>query len=133
MKVDKLSGGEALGKSFLSHSAKFHKRCKLKLGKEKLEKVIKRHEKQYNFGNLKKHATLKGKWKFWCHPFLIMSSTRIITFCFTLMIRLAGFSLKIVGLVRNIFFGLLSSLYSSFFEILMIERSSTLVYLLLIL
>ena len=50
MKVDKLSGGEALGKSFLSHSAKFHKRCKLKLGKEKLEKVIKRHEKKYNFG-----------------------------------------------------------------------------------
>ena len=50
MKVDKLSGGEALGKSFLSDSAKFHKRCKLKLGKEKLEKVIKRHEKKYDFG-----------------------------------------------------------------------------------
>ena len=67
MEVDELSGGEALRTSLFNHSAKFHKTCKLKFGKEKLEKVIKRHEKQDNFGTLEKHSTLKGKWKLWFH------------------------------------------------------------------
>ena len=63
IEVDELSGGKALGTSLFNHSSKFHKTGKLKFGKEKLEKAIKRHEKQDNFGNLEKHSTLKSKWK----------------------------------------------------------------------
>ena len=74
MEVDELSGGEALVTSLFNHSVKFHKTCKLKFGKEKLEKAIKKHEKQDNFGTLEKHSTLKGKWKLWSHPVFIMSS-----------------------------------------------------------
>ena len=62
MEVDELSRGEALGRSLLNHSAKFNKMLKLKSGKEKLEKAIKRHEKQDNFGTLEKHSTMKDKW-----------------------------------------------------------------------
>ena len=74
MEVDDLSGGEASRTSLFNHSAKFHKTCKLKFGKEKLEKAIKRHEKQDNSGTLEKHSTLKGKWKLWCYPVFIMFS-----------------------------------------------------------
>ena len=63
MEVDELSGGEALGTSLFNPSIKFHKTCKLKFGKENLEKAIKRHEKKENFRTLKKHSTLKGKRK----------------------------------------------------------------------
>ena len=40
MGVDELSRGKA-GTSLFNHAAKFHKTCKLKFGKEKLEKAIK--------------------------------------------------------------------------------------------
>ena len=52
-----------LGNVLFNHSVIFHKTCKLKFGNEKLEKVIKWHEKEDNFGTLEKHSTLKGKWK----------------------------------------------------------------------
>ena len=74
MEVDELSEGEVLGTSLFNHSAKFYKMCKLKFGKENLEKAIKWHEKQENFGTLEKHSTLKDKWKLWSHPVFIMSS-----------------------------------------------------------
>ena len=60
MEVGELSGGEALGISLLNHSAKFYKTCQLKFGNEKLEKEIKWHKKQDNFGTLEMHSTLKG-------------------------------------------------------------------------
>ena len=60
MEVDELSGGEALGISLFNHSAKFYKTCQLKFGNEKLEKEIKWHKKQDNFGTLEMHSTLKG-------------------------------------------------------------------------
>ena len=41
--------------------------------KEKLEKVIKQHKNQDNFGTLENQSTLKGKWKLWSHPVFIMS------------------------------------------------------------
>ena len=74
IEVDELSGGEALGTSLFNPSAKFHKMCKLKFGRKKLEKVIKQREKQENFGTLKKHSTLNGKWKLWSHPVFIIPS-----------------------------------------------------------
>ena len=43
------SGGTALGTSLLNHKAKFDKTCKLKFGNQKLEKTIKRHEKQEKY------------------------------------------------------------------------------------
>ena len=46
LNLDELSGGTALGTSLLNHKVKFNKTCKLKFGNEKLEKAIKRHEKQ---------------------------------------------------------------------------------------
>ena len=99
MEVDELSRGEALATSLFNHSAKFYKTCKLKFGKEKLEKAIKRHEKHEKFGILEKHSTLKGKCKFWSHPVFIMSSHSYHHFYFILMILVAGYSPKIVGLV----------------------------------
>ena len=61
MEVDESSVGEALGTSLFNHSAKFHKMCKLKFGKEKLEKVIKQHKKQGNFETLENHSALKSR------------------------------------------------------------------------
>ena len=129
MEVGELSGGEALGISLLNHSAKFYKTCQLKFGNEKLEKEIKWHKKQDNFGTLEMHSTLKGiSWSYG----LTQSSlcpVSISIFFFILMILLVGHSLKIVELVLWIFLGLLGSKYFNFFEILMIKRSFTWVYL----
>ena len=53
-----MSGGTALGTSLLTHKAKFHKTCKLRFGNEKLEKAIKRHEKQEKY---EEQSSSKGK------------------------------------------------------------------------
>ena len=58
LNLDGLSGGTALGTSLLNHKAKFHKTCKLKFGNEKLEKAIKRHEKQEKY---EEQSSSKGK------------------------------------------------------------------------
>ena len=58
LNLDELSGGTALGTSLLNNKAKFHKTCKLKFGNEKIEKVIKRHEKQEKF---EEQSSSKGK------------------------------------------------------------------------
>ena len=130
MEVDELSGGEALRTSLFNHSAKFHKTCKLKFGKEKLEKVIKRHEKQDNFGTLEKHSTLKGKWKLWFHPVLIMYSHSYHHFFYPDDSAVGLLSKNCRTDLMNLFLG---SQYSNIFEILMIKWSSTRVSQLLIL
>ena len=56
--LNQLSGGTAPGTSLLNHKAKFHKTCKLKFGNEKLEKAIKRHEKQEKY---EEQSSSKGK------------------------------------------------------------------------
>ena len=43
--IEKLAEGEELGNSLFKHGAKFHKMCKLKFGKEKLNKAKCKHEK----------------------------------------------------------------------------------------
>ena len=58
LNLDELSGGTALETSLLNHKAKFHKTCKLKFGNEKLNKAIKRHEKQEKF---EEQSSSKGK------------------------------------------------------------------------
>ena len=88
-----------MGTTLFNHSAKFHKMCKLKFGKEKLEKAIKQHEKQENFGTLEKHSTWKGKWKVWSHSVFVISSHSYHHFPIPLIL-IDGWSLKIVGLVR---------------------------------
>ena len=46
LKMNKLRGTLELGDSLIRHAAKFHKSCKLKFGKEKLEKAMKKFEKK---------------------------------------------------------------------------------------
>ena len=58
LNLDELSGGTALGTSLLNHKAKFHKPCKFKFGNKKLEKAIKRHEKQEKY---EEQSSSKGK------------------------------------------------------------------------
>ena len=58
LNLDELSGGTALGTSLLNHKAKFHKTCKFKFGNKKLEKAIKRHEKQEKY---EEQSSSKGK------------------------------------------------------------------------
>ena len=58
LNLDEWRGGTALGTSLLNHKAKFHKTRKLKFGNEKLEKAIKRHEKQEKF---EEQSSSKGK------------------------------------------------------------------------
>ena len=89
MEVDELSRSK-VGTSLFNHSAKFHKTCKLKFGKEKLEKAIKWDEKQDHTRTLEKHLTLKGKWNLWSHSVFITSSHSYHHYFFTLMILLAG-------------------------------------------
>ena len=43
--IEKLAEGEELGNSLLKHGGKFHKMCRLKFGKEKLNKAKCKHEK----------------------------------------------------------------------------------------
>ena len=43
--LDKLKGGVELSDSLISHGAKFHKSCKLKFAKERLEKAVRKYEK----------------------------------------------------------------------------------------
>ena len=42
--IEELSDSKSLGASLFHHAAKFHKKCKLKFGNEKLEKAMKRSE-----------------------------------------------------------------------------------------
>ena len=99
MEVGESSGGESLRPSLFNHSAKFHKMSKLKFGKEKLQKAIKQHEKQENFGTLEKYSKLKGKGKVWSHSVFLISSHSYNHF-FIPLILIAWWSLKIVRLVR---------------------------------
>ena len=41
VRVDKLESGKRLGESLFQNKAKYHKSCKLRFGKNKLEKAIK--------------------------------------------------------------------------------------------
>ena len=50
LKMNKLRGKLQLGDSLTCHVAKFHKSCKLKFGNEKLDKAVKKFEKQEKFG-----------------------------------------------------------------------------------
>ena len=56
--LNQLSGGTAPGTSLLNHKAKFHKTCKLKFEDKKLEKAIKRQEKQEKY---EEQSSSKGK------------------------------------------------------------------------
>ena len=58
LNLNELSGGTALGTLLLNHKSKFRKTCKLKFGNEKLEKAIKRHEKQDKY---EEQSPSKGK------------------------------------------------------------------------
>ena len=46
-----IKGKLALGDSLTGHAAKFHKSCKLNFGNEKLDKAMKKFEKQEKSGN----------------------------------------------------------------------------------
>ena len=46
--ADKLKGTAILDHSLNSHKAKFHKFCKLKFGKEKLDRAIQKYNSQKN-------------------------------------------------------------------------------------